>query len=134
MTELQTIIVVLAVCQFLFEYYLKVLNEGHVANLMDKQPEDSKSLMDEETWQKASKYSLSKSRFSRIQEVFGFIIFFPVFLYVLPKVFEVWPVTKVDSVWWAAFVATALLNVLQIPGLFFDWYNQFTLEEKFGFN
>jgi len=43
-------------------------------------------------------------------------------------------VTKVDSVWWAAFVATALLNVLQIPGLFFDWHNQFTLEEKFGFN
>ena len=31
-------------------------------------------------------------------------------------------------------MATALLNVLQIPGLFFDWYNQFTLEEKFGFN
>ena len=61
MTELQTIILMLAVCQFLFEYYLKVLNEGHVAHLMDKQPEDSKSLMDEETWQKASKYSLSKS-------------------------------------------------------------------------
>ena len=48
MTEFQTIIVVLAVCQFLFEYYLKVLNEGHVAHLMDKQPEDSKSLMDED--------------------------------------------------------------------------------------
>ncbi len=134
MSELQTIIVVLAVCQFLFEYYLKVLNEGHVANLMDKQPEESKSLMDDETWQKTSNYSLSKSRFSRIQEIFGFIVFFPVFLYVLPKVFEVWPVTKIDSVWWSAFVATALLNILQIPGLFFDWYNQFTLEEKFGFN
>jgi STE24 endopeptidase len=134
MTELQIIIVVLAVCQFLFEYYLKVLNEGHVSNLMDKQPETSKSLMDQETWLKASNYSLSKSKFSRIQEVFGFIVFFPIFLYILPKVFEVWPVTKIDSVWWAAFVATALLNVLQIPGLFFDWYNQFTLEEKFGFN
>ena len=134
MTELQTIVVVLAVCQFLFEYFLKVLNEKHVADLIENQPVDSKSLMDDETWVKASNYSLSKSRFSRIQEIFGFVVFFPVFLYVLPKVFEVWPVTKVDSVWWAAFVATALLNVLQIPGLFFDWYNQFTLEEKFGFN
>ena len=134
MTELQTIVVVLAVCQFLFEYFLKVLNEKHVADLIENQPVDSKSLMDDETWVKASNYSLCKSRFSRIQEIFGFVVFFPVFLYVLPKVFEVWPVMKVDSVWWAAFVATALLNVLQIPGLFFDWYNQFTLEEKFGFN
>lgn len=103
MTDLQTIVVVLAVCQFIFEYYLKVLNEGHIARLKDKQPEDSKSLMDEETWQKASNYSLSKSRFSRIQEIFGFIVFFPIFLYVFPTVFEVWPVTKVDSIWWAAF-------------------------------
>ena len=134
MTELQTIIVVLAVSQFLFEYFLKVLNEKHVASLIENQPVGSKSLMDDETWVKASNYSLSKSRFSRIQEIFGFVVFFPVFLYVFPKVFEVWPVTKVDSAWWAAFVATALLNVLQIPGLFFDWYNQFTLEEKFGFN
>jgi len=134
MTELQTIIVVLAVSQFLFEYFLKVLNEKHVASLIENQPVGSKSLMDNETWVKASNYSLSKSRFSRMQEIFGFVVFFPVFLYVFPKVFEVWPVTKVDSVWWAAFVATALLNVLQIPGLFFDWYNQFTLEEKFGFN
>ena len=124
MTELQIIVVALAVCQFLFEYYLKVLNEGHVSKLMTEQPENSKSLMDDETWEKTSKYSLSKSKFSRLQEVFGFLIFFPVFLYILPKVFEIWPVTKDDSVWWAAFVATALLNVLQIPGLFFDWYNQ----------
>ena len=134
MTELQIIVVALAVCQFLFEYYLKVLNEGHVSKLMTEQPESSKSLMDDETWEKTSRYSLSKSKFSRLQEVFGFLIFFPVFLYILPKVFEIWPVTKDDSVWWAAFAATALLNVLQIPGLFFDWYNQFTLEEKFGFN
>ena len=134
MTDLQTIIVVLAVCQFLFEYFLKVLNEKHVANLIEAQPEESKSLMDDETWKKASNYSISKSRFSRVEEIFGFVVFFPVFLYVLPTVFEIWPVTLLDSVWWGAFVATALLNVLQIPGLFFDWYNQFTLEEKFGFN
>ena len=134
MTELQMFVVVLATCQFLFEYFLKVLNEKHVIALIEKQPEDSKSLMDDETWKKASKYSLCKSRFSRVQEIFGFVVFFPVFLYIFPKVFEVWPVAKVDSVWWAAFLATALLNVLQIPGLFFDWYNQFILEEKFGFN
>ena len=121
-------------CQFLFEYFLKVLNEKHVANLIEAQPEESKSLMDDETWKKASNYSISKSRFSRVEEIFGFVVFFPVFLYVLPTVFEIWPVTLLDSVWWGAFVATALLNVLQIPGLFFDWYNQFTLEEKFGFN
>jgi STE24 endopeptidase len=134
MTELQTIVAVLAVCQFLFEYFLKVLNEKHVARLIGNQPEDSKSLMDDETWTKASNYSLCKSKFSRVQEIFGFLVFFPVFLYVFPKVFEFWPVTKVDSFWWAAFVATALLNVLQIPSLFFDWHNQFSLEEKFGFN
>ena len=79
MTELQAIIVVLAVCQFLFEYFLKVLNEKHVANLIEAQPEESKSLMDDETWKKASYYSISKSRFSRVEEIFGFVVFFPVF-------------------------------------------------------
>ncbi|MDG0965142.1 MAG: hypothetical protein P8O23_08745, partial [Opitutales bacterium] len=98
MTDLQTIVVVLAVCQFLFEYFLKVLNEKHVANLIGAQPEESKSLMDDETWEKASNYSISKSRFSRVEEIFGFVIFFPVFLYVMPTVFEIWPVTLLDSV------------------------------------
>ena len=134
MTDLQAIIVLMAICQFIFEYYLKVLNEKHISGLIDNQPEHSKSLMDYETWKKASHYSLSKSKFSRVEEVLGFIIFIPVFLYFLPKFFQIWPVSINDSVWWSAFAATAFLNVLQIPSLFFDWYNQFTLEERFGFN
>ena len=134
MTDLQILIVIMAACHFFSEYFLKIINERHIKNLIGSQPNNSKHLMDEHTWEKASNYSLSKSKFSRVEEVFGFILFFPIFLYILPNVFNTWPVTTLDSVWWSSFVATALLNTLQIPGLIFDWYNQFILEEKYGFN
>ena len=134
MTDLQILIVIMAACHFFSEYFLKIINERHIKNLIGSQPNNSKHLMDEHTWEKASNYSLSKSKFSRVEEVFGFILFFPIFLYILPNVFNTWPITRLDSVWWSSFVATALLNTLQIPGLIFDWYNQFILEEKYGFN
>ena len=73
MTDLQILIVIMAVCHFFTEYFLKIINERHIKNLTGSQPNNSKHLMDEHTWEKASNYSLSKSKFSRVEEVFGFI-------------------------------------------------------------
>ena len=43
--------------------------------------------MDQHTWEKASNYSLSKSKFSRVEEVFGFILFFFLFFFISYRMF-----------------------------------------------
>ena len=49
-------------------------------------------------------------------------------------VFTHWLASGDESVWFCSLVATSFLIALQTPGLFFDWWKQFSLEEKFGFN
>jgi STE24 endopeptidase len=138
LTQIQAIVVCAAFAQVTFELFLKRANEKHILTMRGDPPSDSGDLMDRETWTKATDYSLAKSRFSSVEEIFGVVLFVGVFLYLFPFVFTEWK-TEVSlsaeaSPWLCAFVATVFLTVLQIPSLFFDWIKQFFLEEKFGFN
>jgi len=138
LTPIQAIVVCAAFAQVIFELFLKRANEKHILSMRGDPPSESGDLMDRETWTKATDYSLVKSRFSSVEEIFGVALFVGVFLYVFPFAFSEWK-TEVSrsadaSPWLCALVATVFLTVLQIPSLFFDWIKQFSLEEKFGFN
>ena len=134
MTDIQTIVLCAAGAQILFEYFLRNANERHLLDMKETSPPDADGLMDEITWKKATDYSIAKSRFSTCEDVFGFFLFIGIILFLFPKVFSHWPTSKEDSIWFCSLVATAFLIALQTPSLFFDWWKQFTLEEKFGFN
>ena len=60
MSHLQIIVIIAVFIQFVFEYVLKAINERHVASLRKEQPDESNSLMDAETWDKASGYAIDK--------------------------------------------------------------------------
>lgn len=136
LTQIQIIVLCAALTQLIFEYFLKKANEGHFLRMRDDPPPESGNLMDRKTWVKATDYSLAKSRFSSVEDLFGFVLFVVVFLYFFPFVFLEWKteLSLQSSPWLCAFVVTVFLTVLQIPSLFFDWIKQFSLEEKFGFN
>ncbi|MAN38017.1 MAG: hypothetical protein CMI21_10455 [Opitutae bacterium] len=134
MTEIQMIALCAAVVQVLFEFFLKRSNERHLLAMKDNPPADSHEIMDESTWKRATDYSLAKSRFSTIEEIFGLFVFAFAFLYLFPLVFSHWPAVKTQPEWFCALVATCFLIALQLPDLLFDWRRQFSLEEKFGFN
>lgn len=134
MTEIQIIVLCLAFVQVVFEFFLKRSNEKHLLAMRDTPPKESGDLMDNATWTKATDYSVAKSRFSSIEDIFGLVLFIGVFLYLFPLVFSAWPVSVSDSPWVCGLVVTVFLTALQLPDLFFDWRKQFSLEEKFGFN
>ena len=134
MSHLQIIVIIAVFIQFVFEYVLKAINERHVSSLRKEQPDESNSLMDAETWDKASGYAIDKSRFSRSEDTFGFIVFIPLFLFVFPWVYGTWSTDLNESIWKCSIVTVCFLSIVQIPNLFFDWKRQFGLEAKYGFN
>ena len=61
MTSLQIIILVAALAQFVFELFLKLKNERHMASMRSVIPSGVEAVMDEDTWKKATDYSIEKS-------------------------------------------------------------------------
>lgn len=92
-------------------------------------------VMDETTYRRSIDYTLVKSRFGNIVNVFDTAILIAVlFSGLLP-----WALGKFSASFdgsassMAGFLFLAAI-VLSIPGLPFDWYAQFKIEERFGFN
>ncbi|MED5281920.1 MAG: hypothetical protein VYA10_10605, partial [Verrucomicrobiota bacterium] len=134
MTSLQIIILVAALAQFVFELFLKLKNERHMASMRSVIPSGVEAVMDEDTWKKATDYSIEKSKSSRLEELIG-ILLFPFFLlFLFPWTFGKWSTSLNDSIWQCASVTICFLTVIQLPNLIFDWKRQFVLEEKYGFN
>jgi len=134
MTDVQIIVLCAAVAQILFEFYLRNANERRLLVMKDNPPAETSGLMDEQTWGKATDYSIAKSRFSTVEDIFGFFLFIGIVLFLFPWAFSQWPPSGNETVWFCSLVATAFLLALQAPSLFFDWKKQFSLEGKFGFN
>jgi STE24 endopeptidase len=92
-------------------------------------------IMDEATFAKSTDYTLAKSRFATVEMLYEALVLAGILLCgVLP-----WLWTKLDALAPGAAWSGALFLVLggvllSLPGLPFDWYGQFRLEERFGFN
>lgn len=134
MSSFQGFILVLAFLQLAFQLILKKKNETRIKLLKKVPPEEAQSIMDEDSWKKTSDYSLEKSRFSNFEEIFGFITFIPIFLLIFPWVFGTWNTSTEVGVWRSAFVVCCFFISLQVLSFPLDWYKQFVLAEKYGFN
>ena len=134
MTSLQMIILLGAILQFVFELFLKIKNERHMSSMRSEMPKGVNAIMTESVWRKATDYSIEKSKFSRIEEFFGIVLFPFLLLLLFPWTFSTWSTSVNDSIWQCALVTTCFLHVIQLPNLVFDWKKQFVLEEKYGFN
>jgi STE24 endopeptidase len=115
---------------------LSALNRASVRRHEGRPPEAVAAIMDAETYAKAGRYTLAKSRFGDVSEVFDTLVLMLVLTSgVLPALFEeaaVWG--GPESTWnHAAFIILAGV-LLSIPSLPFDWWEQFGLEQRFGFN
>ena len=92
-------------------------------------------MVDEPTYAKSVEYTLAKGRLYRIELTFNAVVLLLVlFSGVLPWAFQGFTLRLGDSAWaMGAFLfATGLvLSLLSLP---LDWYAQFRLEERFGFN
>ncbi len=118
------------------ELVLSALNRAEVRRHAAAPPAAAAAIMDLATYRKSVAYTLEKSRFGAIAGVFDALVTALVlFGGVLPLLFaHVADWGAPNAVWsHAAFVLLAML-LLSVPSLPFEWWEQFRLEEKFGFN
>ena len=134
MTSIQVIILIAAFLHLLVQIVLKYLDLVNTLRLRGQQPKETVSLMNEQQWIKTSDYTVSKTKLSIFEDLFGFVLIFPIVLYIYPWTFNTWSASSQDGVFECAFISVIFLITLQIPGLFLDWYKQFKLEDRFGFN
>ena len=129
------ITLVLILARLVAQLWLSRLNQDHVRAHSNELPPALRGIVDDATYRRSVDYTLAKSRFADIVNVFDTIVLIAVlFSAVLP-----WTLRKFDaSVGTSTFAMAAFLFVvgivLSIPGLPFAWYAQFKIEQRFGFN
>ncbi len=114
---------------------LSRLNDRHVRRHAGALPGPFEGLLDPATYTKSVQYTIAKGRLHQIEVTWTFILWCVVlFSGVLPWVFHGFVGRFGQSVWaTGGFLLLAGL-FLSVTGLPFDWYAQFRLEERFGFN
>jgi STE24 endopeptidase len=132
--------VAMVVCALIFarwaaELWLSNLNRRHVLAHAGAVPEAFRGIVDEPTYQKSVAYTLAKARFGSIEETYSAIVLIVVlFSGVLPFAFHFFAHHHGTSAWSMAAFLFVIGLAMSLPSVPLDWYAQFRLEEKFGFN
>jgi STE24 endopeptidase len=129
------IIAALIFLRWLAEAGLELLNRRRIQANAGSIPEAFRDTMDLKTYTKSVEYSLARLEFSRWEDGWGTIVLFAVlFSGFLPVTFSLARKILGQSEWSDTVWLFAVGTALAIPGLPFDWWGQFRLEERFGFN
>ncbi len=118
------------------ELGLSALNRAEVRRHASAPPPGAAAIMDPATYANSVAYTLERSRFGSLTSVFETLVLaLVVFGGVLPWLdHRVLAALHSQAVWaQAAFVIAASL-LLSLPSLPFQWWEQFRLEARFGFN
>jgi STE24 endopeptidase len=135
MNVVALVAVVLVLARFVAEWWLAKLNRRHVLAHAGSVPEAFRGIVDEPTYQKSVAYTLAKARFGDFEEAYSTaVLLIILFSGVLPFAFHFFSNHHGLSAWSMAAFLFAVGFGMSLPGLPFDWYAQFRLEEKFGFN
>jgi STE24 endopeptidase len=129
------IALVLVALRLVAELVLAGMNRREVARNADKAPAGVAAIMDESTYQKSVAYTLAKNQFGNLNMIFDA----GVLALVLVSGFLPWLFAQVGA--WApganwddTLYVLFVMIILSVPGLPFDWWGQFRLEQQFGFN
>ncbi len=135
MNSIVAVVGILILAKWTAEWCLARLNRAHVLRHAGAVPDAFREVIDPATYAKSVEYTLAKSRLHEWELLWSTIVLLVVlFSGLLPRSFALFAERFGTSVWsMAAFLLTTgfLLNLTGLP---FDWYTQFRLEERFGFN
>lgn len=130
------IVLGLIALKLVVELVLAGLNRREVERHATAAPPAVAAIMDEPTYRKSVAYTLAKNRFGNLTMVFDAGLLALVLLSgVLPLLFAhigAWGAP--GATWDDALFILAVGMLLSVPGLPFDWWGQFRLEARFGFN
>ena len=125
----------LILTRWLAEVWLAQLNRRHVRAHAGQLPPAFQDIMDEATYAKSTAYTLARSRLGVFSDTLGALVLLAtLFSGVLPGAFE-WVQQNTGSSAWIMAAFLFLVGVaLALPGVPVDWFEQFRLEQRFGFN
>ena len=127
------IALVLILARAVTELWLSRLNLCQVRAHGNEMPPAFRGVMDESTYRRSIDYTMAKSRFGNIVNVFDAVVLIAVlFSGLLPWAFGKFGFGT-STLAMAGFLFVTGI-ALSIPGLPFAWYAQFKIEERFGFN
>lgn len=117
------------------QIWLERLNRRHVSAHAGSVPAAFQSIIDEATYSKTVAYTLAKGKLHRLELTYSAILLIVVlFSGLLPWAYEWFHRSLGFSAWAMAAFLFVTGVALSLPGLPLDWYAQFRLEQRFGFN
>lgn len=136
MPTLVWIVGVLLALRLITDLVLAALNRAEVQRHAKAPPPAAAAVMDEATYRKSVAYTLEKSRFGGVTEVFDTLVLALVlFGGILPPLYILvtsWGAS--GAIWTQALFILLTGALLSIPSLPFEWWEQFRLEQRYGFN
>jgi STE24 endopeptidase len=129
------IILVLILLKWAAQIWLERLNHRHVVAHANAVPPSFKGIVDEATYARSVQYTLARGRLSRFDDTYRTVILLLLlFSGTLPRAFGACLDWLGSSAWAMALFLCAIGLALALSGLPVDWFEQFRLEERFGFN
>jgi STE24 endopeptidase len=126
---------VLILAKVLTQLWLERLNRRSVLAHAKELPEAFKGIMDEAACAKSVQYTLANGRLRQIEIVYNAAVLAAMLLSgVLPWGLHWFGQTLGGAAWSMAALLFATGLVLSLSALPLDWYDQFRLEARFGFN
>ncbi|MGJ8649996.1 MAG: M48 family metallopeptidase [Opitutaceae bacterium] len=114
---------------------LDLINMRHARAASSEVPESFRDFIDLPTYQKSIEYTVAKTRFGIVNEVYDALILAVVLIAgFLPWLYNALSGVLGYGVWGQSAVLFLIGVILGLPGLPFDWWGTFRLEERFGFN
>jgi STE24 endopeptidase len=132
---IQTAVAGLVVARWAADAALGWLNRRSVRAHAGVVPEAFRDTVDAATYAKSVDYTLAKSRFGLVSDLWETAVLLAVlFSGVLPRSFAAMREAAGTSAWVDALWMFAVGFGLSLPSLPFEWWAQFRLEDRFGFN
>ena len=135
MTEVMSIALLLIGLKYAMGQYLNGLNLRHALSRRHQVPGPYQGFIDLQAYQKSIDYTVVKTRFSQYQAAFddGLLIVVLVTGF-LPLLYTSLTQVLGEGIWGQSLVLIAILALLSLPSLPFDWWSTFRIEQRFGFN
>ena len=135
MAEVVIFALVLIGLRWLGQLVLALKNQAHVRANREQVPSEYRATMDAETYAKSVAYTLAKSRFGQWEVAWDTVILVAVLLSGFLPASHAWTVQRLGgSAWAQAAWLFGVGLVMSVPALPFTWWEQFRLEDRFGFN
>jgi STE24 endopeptidase len=117
------------------ETVLSALNRRHVLAHADAVPAAFRDTVDAATYRRSVDYTLAKSRFGVLHDLWGTgMLLLVLFTPVVPGLFSEFRGAWGTAAWVDTLWLFAVGTLMSLPDLPWEWWQQFRLESRFGFN